>query len=312
MSLISIVTPVFNEQLNIDAVYEQVKAVVSQFPQHSFEHIFIDNASTDSTPTLLRALAGSDSRVKVIFNNRNFGHIRSPYHGMLQARGDAVVLICGDLQEPTPLIGDFIRDWEKGFKVVLGVKNASKETWIMYTLRSLYYDFLFRLSDVNLTKNNTGFGLYDREVVDTMRNIGDCYPYFRGLVSELGYSTSKFNFTQEARQRGVSKNNFYTLYDIAMLGITSHTKVPLRIATIFGFIASFFSLTLGVIFIVLKLVLWNSFPLGMAPILVGMFGLFSFQLFFMGLIGEYILSIHQQVMKRPVVVERERLNFDKK
>ena len=311
MSLISIVTPVYNEELNIAAVYDQVKAVLSQFPQHAYEHIFIDNASLDSSPTLLRNLAGRDSRIKVIFNNRNFGHIRSPYHAMLQARGDAVVFICGDLQEPPTLIADFIRDWEKGFKVVLGVKNASKETWVMFTLRRMYYDMLFKLSDVNLTKNNTGFGLYDREVVNTIRNIGDCYPYFRGLVSELGYSTSKIYFTQEARQRGVSKNNFYTLYDIAMLGITSHTKVPLRIATIFGFAASFLSLTLGVVFIIAKLLLWNYFPLGIAPILVGMFGFFSVQLFFMGLIGEYILSIHQQVMKRPVVVERERLNFDK-
>jgi glycosyltransferase involved in cell wall biosynthesis len=311
MSLISVVTPVYNEELNIDAVYEQVKSVLQKFPQHSYEHIFIDNASVDNSPRILRDLAEKDHNVKVIFNNRNFGHIRSPYYAMLQARGDAVVFICGDLQEPPALIAEFIKEWEKGFKVVLGVKNASKETWLMFQLRRAYYEFLFKLSDVNLTKNNTGFGLYDKQVMDTIRSVGDCYPYLRGLVSELGYPTSRIYFTQAARLRGVSKNNFYTLYDIAMLGITSHTKVPLRVATIFGFFMSFVSMILGSAFVVAKLLFWNYFPLGIAPILVGMFAFFSVQLFFLGLLGEYILSIHQQVLKRPIVVERERLNFEK-
>jgi len=309
MALISVVTPVYNEELNIEAVYTQVKAVFANLPGHTYEHIFIDNASADKSAEILRSLAAIDHNVKVIFNNRNFGHIRSPYHAMLQARGDAVVFICGDLQEPPALIADFVREWEKGFKVVLGVKNASKETWVMFTLRRLYYEMLFKLSDVNLTKNNTGFGLYDREVMNTIRGVGDCYPYLRGLVSELGYPTSKIYFTQEARKRGVSKNNFYTLYDIAMLGITSHTKIPLRIATIFGFFMSFVSLSLGALFVVAKLLFWNYFPLGIAPILVGMFAFFSVQLFFLGLLGEYVLSIHQQVLRRPIVVERERLNF---
>jgi glycosyltransferase involved in cell wall biosynthesis len=311
MALITVVTPVYNEELNIESVATQVRDVFKNLTLHTFEHLFIDNASTDRSHEILRALAASDSRIKVIFNNRNFGHIRSPYYAMLQAHGDAVVLICGDLQEPPSLIADFITEWEKGFKVVLGVKNASKETWIMFTLRRLYYEMLFKLSDVNLTKNNTGFGLYDREVMEVIKNIGDCYPYLRGLVSELGYPTSKLYFTQAARKRGISKNNFYTLYDIAMLGITSHTKVPLRVATIFGFFASFVSLVLGAGFVIAKLLFWDYFPLGVAPILVGMFGFFSVQLFFLGLLGEYILAMHQQILKRPTVVERERLNFEK-
>lgn len=306
---ISIVTPCFNEEGNAEAVYEKVKAVFSGIPDVTYEHLFIDNASKDRTPEILREIAAKDKNVKVILNTRNFGHIRSPFYGILQATGDAVILIVADLQDPPEMIVDFLREWRKGFKVVLGIKTSSEESALMFFIRKSYYNFVTRVSESELTKNNTGFGLYDRVVVENLRSIGDAYPYFRGLISELGYPASKIEYRQPSRKRGVTSNNFYRLYDMAMLGITSHSKVPLRIATMLGFGMSLLGFLMAFAYLLAKLVFWNYFQLGMAPLLIGIFLFASVQLFFIGILGEYIGAIHTQVLKRPLVIERERINF---
>jgi glycosyltransferase involved in cell wall biosynthesis len=254
-------------------------------------------------------LASRDQNVKVILNTRNFGHIRSPYHALLQASGEAVILLVADLQDPPKMIVDFVQNWEKGYKVVLGVKTNSEESPLMFAIRKMYYDFIGKIGDVPLTKNNTGFGLYDKCVIDMLRKIDDPYPYFRGLISELGYESLKLTYTQPARRRGISSNNFYTLYDIAMLGITSHSKVPLRLATMFGFAASVICFVIGFLYLIAKLVFWNYFTLGLAPLIIGVFLFASVQLFFIGIIGEYIGFIYTQILKRPLVVEKERINF---
>ena len=306
---ISIVTPCFNEEGNVDAVYEAVKTVFAGLPDYTYEHLFIDNCSKDRTPELLRAIAAKDRNVKVIFNTRNFGHIRSPFYGLLQATGDAVILLVADLQDPPTMIADFLREWRKGFKVALGVKTSSEEASLMFFIRKTYYDFVTRVSDTELTKNNTGFGLYDREVIEHLRKIGDSYPYFRGLISELGYPAAQIEYRQPARTRGVTSNNFYRLYDMAMLGITSHSKVPLRVATMLGFGMSLVGFIMAFLYLVAKLVFWNQFQLGLAPLLIGIFLFAAVQLFFIGILGEYIGAIHTQLLKRPLVIERERIGF---
>jgi len=310
MKRISVVTPCYNEEDNVTEVYQQVKAVFAALPQYRYEHIFIDNASTDRTPAVLRGLAQQDRQVKVILNARNFGHIRSPYYALLQAHGDAVISIVADLQDPPELLRDFLQQWEEGYKIVIGVKTASKESGVIYRLRGYYYRTLRKLSDVELIEHFTGFGLYDQQVIATLRDIDDAYPYFRGLIAEIGFPNVKIAYTQPVRKRGKTKNNFYTLFDMAMLGMTSYTKVPLRLATISGFICAFLSLLAGLIYLVYKLIFWSRFEVGMAPLVIGMFFIGSVQLLFLGIVGEYIGAIYTQVMKRPLVVEKERINFD--
>jgi len=307
---ISIVSPCYNEELNVEEVYRQVKEVVASLPGYTYEHIFIDNDSSDRTVAILKRLAAQDRNVKIIVNSRNFGHIRSPYHGLLQASGEAVILLVSDLQDPPAMIRDFVRKWEEGYKVVLGVKTESRETPAMFLLRKMYYDLIGRLSDINLTKNNTGFGLYDRRIIEVLRDVNDPYPYFRGLVSEIGFESAKIEYTQPARTRGITKNNFYTLFDIGMLGITNHSKVPLRLATIIGFSLSLVSLLIAFGYFVAKLIFWNQFSIGIAPLVIGLFFFSSVQLFFIGIIGEYVGSIQTQVLKRPLVIEKERVNFE--
>jgi glycosyltransferase involved in cell wall biosynthesis len=309
MKLISVVTPCYNEEENVEEIYQQIKAVFADLKNYRYEHIYIDNASSDKTVSILRALALKDSNVKVIVNARNFGHIRSPFHAMLQAEGEAVVLMASDLQDPPALILDFINQWEAGFKVVVGVKPASQEAFPMVAIRRAYYDFITKIADMRLIKNFTGFGLYDRSVMDVLRKIDDAYPYFRGLISEIGFPVAQIPFEQPARARGITKNNFYTLYDMAILGITTHSKLPIRIATLGGFFFAVLSFIGAIVFLILKLALWNHFPVGVAPILIGMFFLASIQLFFIGILGEYVLSIHTQTLRRPLVVESERINF---
>ena len=308
--LISIVTPCFNEEGNVEELYNQIKAVFETVPQYDYEHIYIDNASTDSTQAVLRRLASQDKRVKVILNMRNFGHLRSPYHAFLLARGDAVIVMVSDLQDPPPLIADFLRKWDEGYKVVFGQKGESEESWLMYFIRTRYYRLVRRLADVELLEHVTGFGLYDRTVVEQIRNTEDRYPYVRGLISELGYPVARIPYRQPRRKSGITKNNFYTLYDIAMLGLTSHSKVPLRLATMLGFAVSFLSLLAGLTYFVYKLVFWNQFSVGIAPLVIGLFFVGSVQLFFLGIVGEYVGAIHTQVLKRPLVIEKERINFD--
>jgi glycosyltransferase involved in cell wall biosynthesis len=309
MKLISVVTPCFNEEENVDEIYQQIKTLFTSLKNYRYEHVFIDNASTDETVARLRLLAQQDLNVKVILNARNFGHIRSPYYGMLQAEGDAIVMIAADLQDPPQLIRDFIAKWEAGFKVVVGVKPSTQEAFPMSTIRRAYYRFIAKIADMHLINNFTGFGLYDRSIVDVLRKIDDAYPYFRGLISEIGFPVAEIPYDQPVRTRGISKNNFYSLYDMAVLGITTHSKLPIRIATMGGFMLSLISFVAAIIFFFLKLVLWYHFPVGVAPILIGMFFLGSVQLFFIGILGEYVLSIHTQALKRPLVVEMERINF---
>jgi len=308
--LLTILTPCFNEEENVREVYRQVKEVMTTLPGYDYEHLFIDNASTDRTVDILRDLAMGDRRVKVIVNTRNFGHIRSPYYGFLQARGDAVIGCVADLQDPPELIPQFVRKWEEGYKIVIGVKKTSEESKLMFRARHLYYRLVGRLAEVDLVQDFTGFGLYDREVVERCRETDEQYPYFRGLICELGYERAVIEYVQPARRRGVTKNGLYALYDTAMLGITSHSRIPLRIAAITGFLLAILSLLVAVAYLVLKLTFWNTYQLGLAPLLIGIYFFGAIQLFFIGMVGEYIGSINTQVHKRALVVEKERINFE--
>lgn len=309
MKSISITTPCYNEEENVEELYEGIKAVMTTLPQYEYEHVFVDNASKDGTVSILRRLAASDPRVKVIINIRNFGHIRSPYHGLLQARRDAVILMASDLQDPPSLIPQFLQKWEEGWKVVLAQKTSSDEPSLFFFLRKAYYRIATRLADVELLQNVTGTGLYDREVIQQFRQLGEAYPYVRGLVSELGYPVGLVEFRQPTRKRGITKNNFLTLYDMAMLGITSHSKVPLRLATMCGFAMSVVSFLIAFAYLMAKLLFWYRFEFGLAPLIIGIFFLGSVQLFFIGILGEYIGWIHTRLQNRPHVIERERINF---
>lgn len=310
MKLVSVVTACFNEEDNVDELYRRIQLQFAQLPNYRYEHIFIDNASTDRTVDKVKVLAARDPRVKLIVNARNFGHIRSPLHGVLQASGDAIIAMASDLQDPPELIPQFLARWEAGFRVAVGVKPTSKETFALALARRLYYRTIGRISDIKLIPNFTGFGLYDRSVIEIIRQIDDPYPYFRGLIAELGFEYAEIPFEQPRRVRGITKNNFYTLYDMAMLGITSHSKLPVRLAAMAGFTLAILSLLMSLVYLVLKLMFWDSFTLGTAPILISLFFFASVQLFFIGIIGEYVAAIHTQVMKRPLVTEKERINFD--
>ena len=308
MKKISIVTPCYNEEENIRDLYERIKDAMATV-DFEYEHIYIDNASTDNTVGILRTIASSDPRVKIILNTRNFGHIRSPFYCLLQATGDAVIGMASDMQDPPERIPEFIRKWEEGYKIVVGVKSRSEEPGLFYSLRTMYYRVLRNLSDLKLIDNFTGFGLYDRDVIEILRKFDDPYPYFRGLIADIGFEYARIEFVQPRRKRGISKNNFYTLYDMAMLGITSYTKVPLRLATMFGFLSALVSFLIGVVYLVYKLVDWHNFSLGLAPVIIGLFFMGSVQLFFLGIVGEYIGSIYTLAIRRPLVIEKERINF---
>jgi glycosyltransferase involved in cell wall biosynthesis len=310
--LISIVTPAFNEEGNIEELISRVRTVFeSQLTEYDYEHIVIDNASVDQTAAIVKRLCAADKRIKLIVNSRNFGHIRSPVHAMKQAGGDAVFSLVSDLQDPPELIADFVRIWEKGeHQMVLGIKKTSAESPVFFFVRKMYYALVTRLSEVQLVKNFTGFGLYDRRVIDAIRSIDDAYPYWRGLICEVGFSKYLYPYDQPVRPRGITKNNFYTLYDIGMLGITTHSKLPLRICTIFGFTASLLSLLIAVMYLVVKILHWDEMSLGIAPLVIGMFFFGSIQLMVIGFLGEYVGNIHTQTLKRPLVVELERVNFE--
>jgi len=310
MTLISIVTSCYNEEGNVEDLHSQIVQVMSELPGYEYEHIYIDNASTDQTIPILRRLAATDLRVKVILNARNFGHIRSPFHGILQAHGDAVICMSSDLQDPPQLIKEFIKKWEEGYKIVMGVKSRSQETWFLFALRTIYYRILGNLSDIRLVENFTGFGLYDRQIVEVLRKIDDPYPYFRGLIADIGFEAAKIKFIQPKRKRGITKNNFYTLFDMAMLGLANNTKVPLRLAIMFGFLVASISFAVGLFYLLYKLFNWQSFEVGLAPLVVGLSFLGGVQLIFLGIIGEYVGAIYTQVLHRPLVIEKERINFD--
>ena len=305
---ISILTPCFNESGNVASLYQSVRAIMLGTGL-TYRHLFIDNHSTDGTFEILKQIAAVDQSVAVIENVRNFGHVRSPYHGLLQAPGKAVIVLAADFQDPPELIGRFIDSWRSGCLVVVGQKINSQESWLFFSLRRMYYRIVKKLADVNLLENVTGFGLYDRQVIEAFRTLDDPYPYVRGLISELGFSIALITYEQPSRKRGITKNNFYTLYDVAMLGITSHSKVPLRVATMLGFSLSLLFALTGAAYLIYKLIFWDRFPVGMAPVVIGLFFFASVQLFFIGIIGEYIGSIHTKVTKRPLVVEQERINL---
>jgi glycosyltransferase involved in cell wall biosynthesis len=307
---ITVMTPCFNEADNVDVLYERVKAVFAPLTDYRYEHVFIDNASTDETVDRLRAIAARDRNVKVIVNTRNFGHVRSPYHALLQCRGDAVIGMAADLQDPPELIPAFLEKWREGYKVVLGVKAASKESAVMFAIRRIGYGIIDRLSEVKQVRNSTGFGLYDKAFVTVLRRLPDPYPYFRGIVAELGFRYATVPYTQPQRTRGVTKNNLYRLYDLGVQGIVNHSKIPLRIATIVGFFSSVVSLAAAFVYFVMKLVFWYRLPIGVAPVIIGLFCVASVQLFFLGVLGEYVGSIYTQVRNRPLVVEQDRINFD--
>ena len=310
MKLISVVSPCYNEEGNVGPLTDRVRALFAGLPQYRYEHLLIDNNSTDRTVELLRGIASSDPHVKVIVNARNFGHIRSPQHAILQAQGDAIVVLLSDLQDPPELIVEFLREWEAGFPIVVATKSSSDESGWMYGLRSLYYRTIAKLTAVRVVEHFTGFGLYDRKVIDIVRrDFPDPQPYFRGQIAEIGLPTKVIHYNQGRRLRGITKNNFYTLYDMAMLGITNLSKVPLRLVVFTGFVFALLSLLTGMAYLVYKLLFWNRFELGLAPLMIGLFFLGSIQLMAIGIIGEYVGSIHTTVQARPLVTERERINF---
>jgi glycosyltransferase involved in cell wall biosynthesis len=307
--LISIVTPCYNEEGNVEDVYKEVKNVFKSIEGYIYEHIFIDNSSKDNTVSILKDIARSDKNVKVIINTRNFGHIRSPYYAKLQASGDAMIGMVADLQDPPSLIKDFIKKWEEGHKVVLGVKKGSEENFLMFNLRKLFYRLLNKISEVELVENYSGYGLYDRQVMEILKKIDDPYPYLRGLIAEIGFDIATIEYVQLRRQRGKTKNNFYTLYDMAMLGLVNYSKLPLRLATMLGFISALLSFLAAVFYFLYKIIYWKNFSVGIAPLVIGLFFFSSIQLFFLGIAGEYVGALYTRALNRPLVIEKERINF---
>lgn len=313
MSRINIVLPTFNEEDNVVPIYEALtKVITEKLPGYEYDLIFIDNMSTDHTRERIEKLCTQDTHVKAILNAKNFGQFRSPFYGLRQTFGDCNVLMASDFQDPPELIYDFVKAWESGYKIVIGIKNKSTENKIIYAMRTLYYKVIKRISDVEQIEHFTGFGLYDKSFIDVIKNLDDSNPYIRGIVSELGFQRKEVYFTQPKRLHGKSSNNFFSLYDCAMVGITSYSKSLMRIATFIGCVMGSVSFVAAIVYLILKLIYWNSFAAGMAPLLIGVFFIGAIQIFFIGILGEYILSINTRVMHRPLVVEERRINFDSK
>lgn len=311
MKTVSIVTPCYNEQDNVVELCQRIRAAMALFPQYRYEHILIDNCSTDHTVAVLKDLASRDTNIRVIVNARDFGPMRSHMHAMFQASGDAVIMMASDLQDPPEMIGEFIGLWEQGSPMVLGIKTTSEENRLMFLVRKAYYKLIRRLASINTLENFTGFGLYEKRVVEIVRSFNDPYPYFRGIIAEIGLPYACVQFNQPRRLRGLSKfNNFYKLYDVGMIAITNLSRVPLRAVTFFGFVSAAVSLLAGLVYLAYKLVFWYSFSVGVAPLVIGLFFFSSIQMLALGIIGEYLGSVHTYVQARPLVVERERLNFE--
>ena len=313
MKTISIMVPTYNEEENVELMYQALKDTFkNDLPNYQYEILFIDNKSQDNTRKLIRKICEKDKNVKAIFNTQNFGQFNSPYYGLINTTGECTISVAADFQDPIEMIPKFVKEWENGYKIVIGIKNKSQESKIVYFLRSLYYKLIKKFSEVEQIEHFTGFGLYDKKFIKILKDLDDPEPYLRGIVSELGFERKEIPFEQPKRERGKSSNNWYKLYDGAMLGITSYTKIGLRIATILGFMVSFLSIIVALVYLVLKLCMWDSFQAGIAPLIIGVFLLGGLQIFFIGFLGEYILKINQRLMHRPLVIEEERLNFNEK
>jgi len=306
---ISIITPSLNEEENIEKLATEISLKMKDL-NYDYEHIIIDNASTDRTQEIIRKICSENKNVKAIFNIKNFGHLKSPFYGLLQCKGDAVIYISSDFQDPIELIPNLIEKWLEGHRVVLLQKNTSDEKFFINILRKLFYRFVNLISEINLTLNTTGSGIFDKKIINILKSIDEPYPYFRGLISEITDKIEVIAFNQPKRKYGKSKNNFYTLYDLAMLGIIKHSKIPLRFTTIFGFVSSIISLLVGLFFFLYKILYWDSFQLGTAPIIIGIFFGIAIQVFLLGIIGEYVGFILTHSRKMPLVIEKERINFN--
>ncbi|MCD8221816.1 MAG: glycosyltransferase family 2 protein [Clostridiales bacterium] len=311
MKKISVLIPCYNEEENVAPISEAVVGILTkELPQYDYELVFIDNNSTDQTRPILRRLCAENPKIKAIFNAKNFGQFNSPYYGMLQVTGDCVIEMVADFQDPVDMIPKYVRAWEEGYRIVIGIKTSSQENRLMYALRSCYYKLIKKFSDVEQIEHFTGSGLYDRSFIEVLRDLDDPTPFLRGIVAELGFRRKEIPYEQPKRRAGKTHNNFYRLYDAAMLSVTSYTKAGLRLATFAGALSCIGSFVVAIIYLVMKLIWWDRFPAGMAPMLIGMLFLGSVQIFFIGMVGEYVLSINQRVMKRPLVIEEERLNFE--
>lgn len=313
MKKISILIPCYNEVENVDLMAMAVTNVMTEaLPQYDYELLFIDNCSTDGTRDKLEKLCGDDKRIKAIFNVANFGQFNSPFHGMCQTTGDCTISMCCDFQDPVEMIPTFVHEWEQGHKIVSGIKSTSKENGFIYWLRSCYYKLIKNMSDVKMIEHFTGFGLYDKSFIAILKELNDPVPFLRGIVAEYGsgFNRKEIFYEQAKRRAGKTHNNFFSLYDAAMLSITSYTKVGLRIATLLGFLSSGISMLIALVYLIMKLCNWDNFQAGNAPMVLGVYILGSIQLFFIGLIGEYILNINTRVIHRPLVVEEKRLNFE--
>ena len=310
MKTVSILIPTYNEEDNVLPLYDAIRSEFSSFlSDYDYEIVFIDNCSQDTTRDKLEQICSQDKKVKAIFNARNFGQLNSPFYGLQQTNGDCTILICADFQDPIEMIHKFVEEWEDGYKIVIGIKTTSNESSFMYWLRSIYYKLVKKFSDIDQIEHFTGFGLYDKSFIDILRSLDDPTPFLRGIVAEFGYKRKDIPYEQKKRKAGKSHNNFYSLYDLAMLSITSYTKIGLRLAVFSGVLIGLISTLIGLIYLVLKLMYWERFPAGTAPMLIGMMFLGAVQLFFIGFIGEYILTINQRIMKRPLVIEEKRINF---
>ena len=309
MKKISVLVPTYNEEDNVTPLSQAIEAEFAKLPQYDYDIIFIDNDSKDSTRDLIRGLCTSNKRIKAIFNAKNFGQNNSPYYGITQTDGDCAIMMCADFQDPVEMIPKLIREWENGYKIVSAIKTTSKEGKIIRFCRTCYYKMIKKFSEVEQIEHFTGFGLYDRSFIDVMRNLDDPTPFLRGIVAELGFKRKEIPYEQQLRRAGKSKNNFFSLYDIAMLSFTSYTKIGLRLATFVGLFIAICSFIISLVYLIYKLMFWETFSAGMAPMVIGIFFLGAVQLIFLGLMGEYILSINHRIMHRPLVIEEERINF---
>lgn len=310
MKKISVMIPCYNEEENARPIYEAVRDELKKnCPSYDYEILFIDNKSQDKTREILRSICAEDKHVKAIFNMKNFGQFNSPYHAMLQSTGDCTITMCADFQDPVEMIPKFVKEWENGYKIVIGKKTKSEENPIIYRLRGLYYKIVRKMSTIDFIEQFTGFGLYDKSFIDVLRDLKDPTPFMRGIVAELGPERKEIEYTQPKRRAGKTHNNWYTLFDASMLSFTSYTKVGMRVAEIFGFLVAFASIAIGLIYLILKLCMWDYFQAGYAPMMIAIFFLGGIQMFFLGFLGEYVMAMNTRIMNRPLVVEEERLNF---